>query len=110
MASREKRLSNLAELFDRADIVDVARRLGLQVDRRQSRPRRALCPFHNDMTPSLNLYEAGSGDSSHYHCFACGAHGDLIGLVREVQKVTFSGAVACRGARRAAPCCSRDAR
>lgn len=93
VASGGKRPGNLGELFDRADIVDVARRLGLQIDRRQTRPRHAVCPFHSDTTPSLNLYEGGSGDSPHYHCFACGAHGDLIGLVREVQKVTFSVAV-----------------
>lgn len=30
------------------------------------------CPFHADRTPSLKLY----GD--HFHCFGCGAHGDVI--------------------------------
>ena len=33
-----------------------------------------LCPFHADKVPSLKLY----GD--HFHCFGCGAHGDLIDL------------------------------
>ena len=32
------------------------------------------CPFHMDRTPSLKLY----GD--HFHCFGCGAHGDVIDL------------------------------
>ena len=32
------------------------------------------CPFHADGTPSLKLY----GD--HFHCFGCGAHGDVIDL------------------------------
>ena len=32
------------------------------------------CPFHADRVPSLKLY----GD--HFHCFGCGAHGDVIGL------------------------------
>ena len=32
------------------------------------------CPFHADRVPSLKLY----GD--HYHCFGCGAHGDVIDL------------------------------
>src|SRR5262245_10355558 len=27
------------------------------------------CPFHDDHTPSLHVYE------DHYHCFVCGAHG-----------------------------------
>jgi Toprim domain/CHC2 zinc finger len=30
------------------------------------------CPFHDDHTPSLAIYP------DHYHCFVCGAHGDLI--------------------------------
>ena len=32
------------------------------------------CPIHADKTPSLKLY----GD--HFHCFGCGAHGDVIDL------------------------------
>lgn len=32
------------------------------------------CPFHAEKTPSLKLY----GD--HFHCFGCGAHGDVIDL------------------------------
>ena len=32
------------------------------------------CPLHADRTPSLKLY----GD--HFHCFGCGAHGDVIDL------------------------------
>src|SRR5262249_9387007 len=28
------------------------------------------CPFHDDKTPSCQLYDDG-----HYHCFGCGAHG-----------------------------------
>lgn len=33
-----------------------------------------LCPFHADRVPSLKLY----GD--HFHCFGCGAHGDVVDL------------------------------
>lgn len=32
------------------------------------------CPFHADRVPSLKLY----GD--HFHCFGCGAHGDVVDL------------------------------
>lgn len=34
----------------------------------------ALCPFHNDRHPSLLVVD------DHYHCFACGVHGDVIDL------------------------------
>jgi DNA polymerase I-like protein with 3'-5' exonuclease and polymerase domains len=30
------------------------------------------CPFHKDPNPSLHLYADG-----HYHCYGCGAHGDI---------------------------------
>ena len=33
-----------------------------------------LCPFHADRHPSMMLYQ------DHYHCFACGAHGDVLNL------------------------------
>ena len=33
-----------------------------------------LCPFHNEKTPSFTV----SNDKGFYHCFGCGAHGDVI--------------------------------
>ena len=36
---------------------------------------KALCPFHNDRHPRMVVYD------DHYHCFACGEHGDVIDLV-----------------------------
>ncbi len=47
----------------------AAARYGLE-DRRGM----ARCPFHPDRSPSMKLYE------EHYHCFACGAHGDVTAL------------------------------
>jgi hypothetical protein len=93
VASGEQKPSSLDELLDRADIVNVARRLGLQLDRKRSRPQRALCPFHNDTTPSLNLFEARNGDIPHYHCFACGP--DRSGARREGDKFHRRPALAC---------------
>ena len=37
----------------------------------------ALCPFNNDRHPSLYISD------DHYHCFACGEHGDeLIKIIK----------------------------
>ena len=36
------------------------------------------CPFHEDRTPSMKLYE------DHFFCFGCGKHGDVINLVAEL--------------------------
>lgn len=46
-----------------------------------------LCPFHNDTSPSCRLYE------HNYHCFACGAHGDIIDLTMKLQNIDFKQAV-----------------
>lgn len=44
-----------------------------------------LCPFHKEKTPSFTL----SGDKKHYHCFGCGAKGDAINFLMDIQKKSF---------------------
>ena len=39
---------------------------------------KALCPFHNDRHPSLYVAD------DHYHCCACGEHGDVIDFVSKL--------------------------
>ena len=39
----------------------------------------ACCPFHNDRDPSMKV------DENHYHCFGCGAHGDVISFVAQME-------------------------
>ena len=48
--------------------IEVAEHYGVEVNRH----RKAVCPFHNDRNPSLYVAD------DHYHCFACGEHGDVI--------------------------------
>lgn len=50
---------------------DVARFYGLQINRSGM----ALCPFHEEKTPSLKIYD------DHYYCFGCGVSGDCTGFV-----------------------------
>ena len=40
---------------------------------------------HDEKTPSLQFYE----DTQSYHCFGCGAHGDVISLVQQVEGWPF---------------------
>ena len=56
-------------------IEEVAARLGIEVNR-----HKALCPFHNDHHASLSF----NLRKNTYRCFACGAHGDTIDLVRHL--------------------------
>lgn len=50
---------------------------------------KALCPFHQEKTPSFNVNPA----RQRYHCFGCGADGDVIKFVREYESLDFVGAV-----------------
>lgn len=49
----------------------------------------ALCPFHKEKTPSFTI----SDDKEFYHCFGCGAHGDVIRFMVEHHKLSFPDAV-----------------
>lgn len=90
MKSRQN--ADVREIVQRSDIVAVATALGLQLDPKQSRPRKALCPFHNDRNPSLNLYQRAQ-ERDNFHCFACGAHGDVLALVQRRNGLDFWDAV-----------------
>lgn len=49
----------------------------------------ALCPFHNDHNPSMHINEIGGL----YHCFSCGASGDIINFIRQKEQCNFIAAV-----------------
>ena len=64
----------------------VGRRVKLT---KRGREHTGLCPFHNEKTPSFTLNE----DKGFYHCFGCGAHGDVIGFVMQTENLSFPEAV-----------------
>lgn len=48
-----------------------------------------LCPFHNEKTPSFYVNDT----EGFYHCFGCGANGDMISWLRETDGLEFIEAV-----------------
>lgn len=48
-----------------------------------------LCPFHQEKTPSFSVH----GGLQFYHCFGCGASGDVFKFVMEMERLTFPEAV-----------------
>ena len=60
-------------------------RYGITADRKGF----ARCPFHNEKTASFRVYPDGT-----FHCFGCGAHGDVITFVMKIQNISFIDACA----------------
>lgn len=78
----------LDELRTRLSITDVVGRR-VSWDRAKSNARRkdywACCPFHSEKSPSFHVDE----NKGFYHCFGCGAHGDIIGFVKDMDNLSF---------------------
>ena len=73
----------LDEIRDRVSLsAVVGRRVRLI---RKGREQSGLCPFHNEKTPSFTV----SDDKGFFHCFGCGAHGDVIGFVMKSEGLGF---------------------
>ena len=75
------------ELREKVSIVDV---VGAKVKLvRKGREYQACCPFHNEKTPSFTVNES----KGFYHCFGCGAHGDIIKFEMEANNLSFMEAL-----------------
>lgn len=48
-----------------------------------------LCPFHGEKTPSFSI----NPEKGVYFCYGCGAKGDVITFVRDLEHLDFAGAV-----------------
>ena len=73
----------LDEIRARIGLADrIARKVKLT---KRGREFSGLCPFHNEKTPSFTVNE----DKGFFHCFGCGAHGDVIGFVMRTENSSF---------------------
>jgi DNA primase len=57
--------------------------------KRVGRRYQGLCPFHAEKTPSFSV----NPELGLYHCFGCGAGGDAIRFIREIEHLDFATAV-----------------
>ncbi len=77
----------LEEIKDRIDIVQlISQYLPLK---RAGRNFKALCPFHGEKTPSFTV----SPEKQFFHCFGCGASGDIFQFLMKMENLTFPEAL-----------------
>ena len=48
-----------------------------------------LCPFHSEKTPSFTVFP----NTETFHCFGCGAGGDIISFIMRAENLEYLGAV-----------------
>ncbi len=70
---------------------DIVRVVGDYVKLKKSGAQNfsGLCPFHKEKTPSFSVHAT----RQFYHCFGCGASGDVFTFVQKLENVTFPEAV-----------------
>ncbi len=77
----------IEEIRARSDIADV---IGTYLTlRKNGATFKALCPFHKEKTPSFHV----NPQRQIFHCFGCGAGGDVFKYVMLQENVDFMGAV-----------------
>lgn len=92
----------LRAIRERVDLVEV---IGAYVAlRRTGQNAVGLCPFHTEKRPSFTV----SAAKQLYHCFGCGAGGDLFGFVMQRESVTFPEAVQLLARKAGVPLPDRD--
>lgn len=75
------------ELRMRLSVVDIVGRRVPLVKKGQN--YWGCCPFHNEKTPSFSVSE----EKGFYHCFGCGAHGDIISFVMNTEHLEYPAAI-----------------
>jgi len=76
------------EIRQRIDIADLISEY-LTIKPAGSGSFKALCPFHNEKTPSFHI----SRDKQIWHCFGCAKGGDLFAFMMEMEGMDFLGAL-----------------
>ena len=69
----------------RISMIDICKTYGFNIQRGNF----ICCPFHNEKTPSLKLYDGNRG----FYCFGCGEHGSVIDFVMRYFGLDFQSAI-----------------
>ena len=77
----------LREIREKNDIVDVISRYVSLT--RKGRNYFGLCPFHGEKTPSFSV----NATDQFYHCFGCGAGGNVFTFLQNMENISFVEAV-----------------
>ncbi len=87
MAGRVRQ-RDIEELKAKLDIVEVVSGY-VSLKPASAGSFKGLCPFHSEKSPSFNVRST----PAFYHCFGCGAGGDVYKFIQEIEHVGFTEAI-----------------
>jgi len=77
------------DIKKRINIIELAKKEGLELKKESNRSYKANCCFHNEKNASLTFYV----DTNTFHCYACQAHGDAINFYAERHNLSNNDAI-----------------
>ncbi len=78
-------MNNADIIKERVSMRDVLSRFGLQLNKSGA----MCCPLHREKTASFKVYK----DGKRFHCFGCGADGDVITFVMQYHNLNYGQAI-----------------
>lgn len=88
--------SEVEAIRSSANLARIVERSGVALTRDGSRFK-GCCPFHGERSPSFYVF------ADHFHCFGCGAHGDVFSFLQLREGLSFAEAIERLGAGTLAP-------
>ena len=71
-------MNNVEIIKEAVSTYDLLDMLGIELYK-----DKIICPFHNDNSPSMWVYD------DHFHCFSCGNHHDVISFTKKYLNLNF---------------------
>ncbi len=93
---------DIQKIKEGIDLPDVVESAGIELKRSGSRYL-GCCPFHEDKQPSFVVFPDGR-----FHCFGCGAHGDVFDFTQAVYGCGLKEAMALLGVNDVKPSTSEE--
>ncbi len=84
---------NIEKIIESNDILEVISEFVPL--KRAGRGYMGVCPFHNDKGPSMSV----SQEKQLYHCFGCGASGNIVGFIMKIRNLDYIDAIKYLGER-----------
>ncbi len=84
MKVSEDKIQQIRESADIAEVISDYVTL-----KKKGKSLMGLCPFHQEKTPSFSVDTV----KGLYHCFGCGAGGDVFNFIMEIENISFPEAV-----------------